>query len=472
MRLRLFWTTFVAFVLVIVLGICGMFAFFGLATARWWRDDDLGSTTVDIQNTFVLSLEDYYMARNGWSGVDQRLNELPFDGPGRWYAYTLLDANGQVIASDNPRFLIGERLASEQLNGGEPIVVDGRQVGFFVLRPAFGRSTDRGMPPANTDSTADRMRENGMPEGFRRFLQGFLGAGLGLMGVLTVLALLFAGWLSHPIRRLTTGAQQLAAGKLDTRVAGARVRELNDLAESFNRMATSLSEADQQRRQLTADVAHELRTPLTIIKGRLEGLQDGVYTASPEEIERLLHETALLERLIEDLRVLALAEAQQLPLYPESTTPAELLQHTATAFADAAAAQQVALKIETAPDLPEINVDVQRLAQVLGNLVSNALRYTPANGHVTLRAIATPTNPTMVRLEVADTGKGIEPDELPHIFERFWRSDRSRARSSGGSGLGLAIARQIIVAHGGQISASSNAGHGTTIHIDLPHTRG
>ncbi len=253
-------------------------------------------------------------------------------------------------------------------------------------------------------------------------------------------------------------------------------------------MAQTLAQADRQRRQMTADVAHELRTPLTIIKGRLEGLQDGVYSATPAEIERLLGETAMLERLIEDLRVLALAEAGQLPLYTEALDPQDLLQGTANAFASQAAQQGVALHVEAPDNLPQIEADPQRMSQVFANLVANALRYTPAGGTIALRADHRPpttdhrpllkgeeTQLSVVRrqssvviFEVGDSGQGIAPDDLPHIFDRFYRADRSRTRGSGGTGLGLAITKQIVAAHGGTIWAESAAGQGTTISIALP----
>jgi two-component system OmpR family sensor kinase/two-component system sensor histidine kinase BaeS len=250
-------------------------------------------------------------------------------------------------------------------------------------------------------------------------------------------------------------------------------------------MARSLTQADKQRKQMTADIAHELRTPLTIIKGRLEGMQDGVYSATPDQVEHLLNETALLERLIEDLRLLALAEAGQLPLYREPLDPRDLLEGARATFAGQAASHAVTLRVEAPDDLPQIDADPQRLAQVLANLVSNALRYTPEGGAITLSAsqatndqrpkttdqppesiVLGPSSAVVFR--VSDTGQGIAADDLPHVFDRFYRADRSRTRGSGGAGLGLAIARQIVAAHGGAIWATSEPGQGTTISIALP----
>lgn len=231
-------------------------------------------------------------------------------------------------------------------------------------------------------------------------------------------------------------------------------------------MAFALNNADRQRRQLTADIAHELRTPLTIVKGRLEGIQDGVYQPTPTQIGQLLDETALLERLIDDLRILALAEAGQLPLYLEPVDPGELLHDCAALFAAQAAEHGIALRIDVAANLPHVDVDAQRMQQVLSNVVANALRHTPADGEV--RFSASRSVPTAIFLVIADTGSGIPPEDLPHVFDRFYRADRSRTRTGGGSGLGLAIARQIVLAHGGQIDATSTPGRGTTITITLP----
>jgi two-component system OmpR family sensor kinase/two-component system sensor histidine kinase BaeS len=299
-------------------------------------------------------------------------------------------------------------------------------------------------------------------------LRGFLSAALALAAILLGLATFFSSRLSRPLRRLTQAAQTVAAGDLQVRVGSGTVREIEELAQAFNTMTEALVRADEQRRQLTADVAHELRTPLSIIRGRLEGMQDGVYAATPEQIGVLLDKTALLERLIEDLRLLALADAGQLPLYPEPFDPALLLHDVARSFGPSAEAGGVALRV-VAADLPELEADPQRIGQVLGNLVSNALRYTPPGGTITLRAGWADAHRTAVALAVSDTGCGIAPEDLPHIFERFWRADRARARGSGGAGLGLVIARRLIEAHGGQIAAQSTPGQGTTFTCTLPY---
>lgn len=299
----------------------------------------------------------------------------------------------------------------------------------------------------------------------------------GLPVGFTLLASLVSGLMLRrfgtPMAEVMAAADAVAEGDLTVRVREEVPGEMGRLARSFNRMTTELARADQQRRNLTADVAHELRTPLHIIQGNLEGILDGVYEPTHDHITATLEETRLLARLVNDLQTLSLAEAGQLPLHCGDLPADGLLEDVAASFSGQASKAGITLRVEVAPEVSGqlVHVDPDRIDQVLSNLVSNALRYTPPGGEILLRAQPLPpgkdTRPG-VRLQVQDSGTGISPEDLPYIFDRFWRGDRSRSRSSGGSsGLGLAIARQLVKAHGGSISVQSEPGRWTTFSIDL-----
>lgn len=272
-----------------------------------------------------------------------------------------------------------------------------------------------------------------------------------------------------PLSQVMNAAEAVTQGDLGVRVpTNERRGEINRLGETFNRMVTELERADRHRRNMTADIAHELRTPLHVIQGNLEGILDGVYEPTAEHINATLSETRILARLVEDLRTLSLAEADQLPLAREIVDVNDLVADVVTGFSGQAEANGITLQADmpTAPTPFTITGDAGRLDQVLSNLVANALRHTPTNGTITIQAEPLPKG---VRLMVKDTGEGIPAADLPYIFDRFWRGDAARSRTEGGSsGLGLAIARQLVQAHGGQIQVTSTLGKGTTFTIELP----
>jgi two-component system OmpR family sensor kinase/two-component system sensor histidine kinase BaeS len=281
----------------------------------------------------------------------------------------------------------------------------------------------------------------------------------------------------RPLEQLFKTINAVEAGDLSARAPENNSDMFSNLFKRFNKMVGELERAEQQRRNLTADIAHELRTPLHIIQGNLEGVLDGVYQPTPGHINNTLDETRLLTRLVNDLQTLSLAETGQLPLHPARFLLADLIHDLTSSFASQAASQSVDLKTTIADPEQELTADYDRLNQVLSNLISNALRHTPAGGTISIETgsgssaerVALSQSKRNVRIAVNDSGSGIPSEDLPFIFDRFWRGDKSRSERTH-SGLGLAIARQLIHAHGGMIEAHSDGvpGRGTTFVIELP----
>jgi signal transduction histidine kinase len=354
---------------------------------------------------------------------------------------------GQIVF-DTQGELVGRPVAAEDLELGAPIVVDGQTVGTLLA------------------TTGDL---SGHFEFEQRFLETVNRAVVWAVLLVAAAALLAAVLLSRqlvaPLRQLTAAAEAMSSGDLSQRVDVRTGDEVGDLALAFNRMAGDLQVAEVQRRQMTADIAHELRNPLSVIRGNLEAIFDGIYPADIEHLTPIYEETLLLQRLVEDLRLLSLADAGQLELIRSDVDVEQLLSGVAESAQAVAQDRGITLHVETPEEPLVVDGDADRLRQVIGNLVSNALRYTPAGGAVTLSARRADHR---VRFSVTDTGPGIPAEDLSHVFDRFYRGDSARNRASGGSGLGLAIARALVEAHGGTISVESTVGQGATFLVELP----
>jgi two-component system, OmpR family, sensor histidine kinase BaeS len=454
------------------------------------------------QAQIVAALGDFYQQHGSWSGVENDLANVAVL-QNNADDIVLVDERGVVVLGSG-RFRPGQRVQPRMLAGATPIEVHNQIVGALIPLQPNGRPGASRRPPDV------------------QFLERVSWAAAISAGIATLVALvigvLLARTLTRPLRELTAATQAMARGQLRQQVEVRSHDEIGTLAASFNQMSADLTRASQLRKQMTADLAHDLRTPLSILRGYTEGLQDGRLNGAPR-VYRIMHgEVEHLQRLVEDLRVLSLADAGELPLNKRAVDPAAVLERTALAYVVAAEEQGVALRVEAQEGLPSILVDVDRMTQVLNNLVSNALRYTPAGGSVTLKAEGRTLNaepkaegPTanaeqaaadvpshdlittgtqaqtfsvqrsafsvqkgvprsaVIVLEVEDTGSGIDPADLPLIFERFYRADKARQRTeSTSSGLGLAITKAIVDAHGGTISATSAPGKGTTFTITLP----
>ena len=263
---------------------------------------------------------------------------------------------------------------------------------------------------------------------------------------------------------INRAAADLSAGKLDTRVElKGQFGEFFVVSKTLNQVAESLERLEAERKSMIADIAHELRTPLTAIRTRLEGLEDGLLEFTPGEVQKLQYHTLLLSRLVEDLRILSLADAGQLSLKKRRVDLADLIAATLHGFEAKAREKNVRLEVSAQP--VTLEADPERLTQVISNLVDNALRYTPSGGTV---KVLVENSSSDVKLSVQDSGSGIPEEALPYVFERFYRSDASRSRDSGGSGLGLAIVRTLVQLHGGQIEASNLETGGAVFQVSLP----
>ena len=412
---------------------------------------------LSYQRQIVDRLVAYYEDYGSWDEITgaspPRFNPRYSGGP-RGTAgppvdlFTVANLDGQVILAGH-QYALGHMLNQQEMARAVPVEVGGQNVGWVIFAEQ----------PARIGSISGPLEENFLDSMRRALVFGGLAATL----VALLLGVFLARTISRPIRELTGATQRMAAGELGIQVPVRTRDEVGELATSFNLMSSDLAQSARSRRQLTADIAHDLRTPLSVILGYTEALADDKLSGTPETYDVMHKEAQHLSHLIEDLRLLSLADTGELPLNCRPIEPLELLQRAAAAHQPQAVKKNIDLVVD-AQDLPEINVDPERLAQVLNNLVSNALRHTPENGRITLAASALEST---VQLTVADTGAGIPDDELPFIFNRFYRGDQAR-RQNGESGLGLAIAKSIVEAHGGTISADSTPGAGTTFTITLP----
>jgi len=445
MRSSLFWKLMAAFAAVILIGIGGALLLAGRTTAVEFRRY-AHSGDASRWEAMADELADYYATHRSWDSVNAILRRGR--GAGGGPPVRLVDAQGRVVAGQTAAD-VDQTATAGELEAGLPIIVDGRLVGTLL-------------PPGGEWLTVEQ-------QAFLRHTRTALAvSGGGALVAAMVLGALLVRGIIRPLRQLSAASRSIAAGELDTRVSVHSHDEIEQLADAFNHMAADLNRAEEARRQQAADVAHELRTPLTVIRGHLEAFADGVFPAEPEHLEPVLEQTQLLARLVEDLRTLSLAEAGELTLAPVPTDVSKWISSVVGGFRALAADRDIRLSMDAADDLPNVRIDPERMAQVLGNVLDNALRHTPVDGRVTVH---TARGDGGVVVSVTDTGPGVPPEYLPHLFERFWRGDASRSRRTGGSGLGLAIARQIVEAHGGRIWAELTAGGGLRVSFCLPATQ-
>lgn len=424
----------------------------------------------------MQGLVEYHQQGGSWEGVESLLAEGVFFGGadkgilfGATLAETgqqeekmrpvdvqLADASGRVVF-DSTRRDEGRSLSRNEKANAWPIMEadDGEVIGYLLL---FFR----------VDAPL------GEPE--QRFLDGVEQALLASTASAVILILVIGALLNRglnvPLQRLAAAARAVAAGDLDQRVEAGGSTEVAQVSQAFNEMTAALNEAETLRQNMVADVAHELRNPLSVLQGNLWAILNDAYPLEKAEISRLYDETRLLSRLVEDLRELALADAGQLQLNLHAIDVARVIRHTVGNLSLAAEAQEVNLTVQLPDDLALAQADPDRVAQVLRNLLVNAVRHTPPGGSVTVSASS---KVKTLEIAIADTGEGIAQEDLPHVFERFWRADPARTRSGidgeerlvGGTGLGLAVAQSLVKAQGGGIWVESTPGAGTVFRFTL-----
>lgn len=452
----------VAFALVILVGVVIIFAIANQATTNEFRGYMFRGGMM-LSDQIARDLAAYYAARGSWQGVSQYFAQSFDSGMGqmmgggfRWRGMIgmmggqilLADASGVVVASRDGSS-VGQKLSGAQLSKGTPIQVNGQTVGTLI------------------DQSSNSLAFDALQQDYlQRVNLSILLAGVVAGVIAFVLGFILFYQITSPLNALASASRKIASGDLTARVANPRSDEIGQVGRAFNAMADSLAQSEAARRNMIADVAHELRNPLGVIQGHLEGLLDGVFPATPEQIASIHEETLLLTRLVDDLRDLALADAGQLRITRQLTDLSALVEKTVAALGPQAAEKNIVLKTDVAAVLPMVNIDAQRIEQVLRNLTGNALRHTPPGGTVSIAVERACT--TFVAVRVNDTGPGIPPEDRSRVFERFWRGDKSRSRAGGGAGLGLAIAKQLVVAHGGTIGVESETGRGAMFWFTLP----
>ncbi len=438
-----------AFALVIALGILAVALLINRATDTAFRvyvRDTLRAALPRVTE----ELAEYYRTHGTWAGIGQFINQRRRQHPSA-PRLVLTDANGRIIVGAG-RLRPGQRLPPALRPLRVPIRVDEEVVGYAVF-----------LPPGTVGP-----RLPALEQAFLTTVRNMLWTAVlvVLLGAV-LLSVATARYVTAPLRQVATAARRLARREFHHRVPEKGPAEVVAVARAFNEMATALERSENAQRQLLADIAHELRTPLTVIQANLQAMLDGVYPINGREVARLYDEVRLLHRLVEDLRDLALADMGCLPLHRQTVDLRAFIHHIVDTFHLAAAAQDIRVHLHTPPHPVHITGDPDRLGQIMHNVLNNALRHTPPGGEITVR-VREDRSSGWVRVEITDTGPGIPPEHLPHVFDRFWRGDPARTREAGGTGLGLAIVRSLVEAHGGQVGVTSTPGRGSTFWFTLP----
>jgi signal transduction histidine kinase len=433
-----------AFALVIIVTIGSVF-FFTYQTTRS-EISSLGERIELMQARRVeVELSNYYYRQGGWEGIQPFVAQW-----GNLYGRRIIltDTAGLVVA-DSQGELLGESYEAD--TSGRPMLPPWEKGAIGMLFINQGASSEIDLASLQIVG--------------RTIGRFFIWGGLLAVAIALLLTFILSRRILAPVKALTHAARRLGKGDFSQRVHFRDKGEVGELAQSFNSMADDLEHAEQLRQNMVADVAHELRTPLSNLRGYLEAIRDGVMKPDASTIRSLEEEATLLSRLVDDLQELSLAEAGELKLDCQVEDIAELIKQTVTAVRAQAMAKGVSVSIDLPDKLPTANIDSHRISQVLRNLLENAVVHTSQGDTITVTSWQ---QDNLVKVSVADTGEGIPAEELPNIFERFYRVDKSRTRATGGTGLGLTIAKRLVEAHGGKIEVESELRQGSTFTFALP----
>ncbi len=433
-----------AFTLVVLITIGAVFFFINEATKDEIRQFQEQADQL-LTRRMGFELSRYYFRQGDWGGIQPFVEQW-----GNLYEQriVLTDANG-FIAADSEGDLLGDLYDLD--SPGTPLSSPrgGGVIGTLYINPRS--STEIGF--------------TSMQILFKEIGLFFIWGGLIAVAIALVMTFFLSRKILAPVKTLTSAASRLGRGDLSQRVQLKDKGEMGELAQAFNSMAGDLERTEQLRQNMIADAAHELRTPLSNIRGYLEAIRDRIKRPDTDTIRSIDEEATLLSRLVDDLQALSLAEAGELKLNRQAEDIIKLIKQAVAAKQTQAAAKGISISTEVSQKLPLVNIDSRRIGQVLHNLLENAIAHTAKSGNI---VVAAQKQDNWVKVSVTDTGEGIPAEDLPSVFERFYRVDKSRTRATGGSGLGLTIAKRLVEVHGGKIEAQSELGKGSCFSFTLP----
>ena len=452
----LFWKGMLAFLAVILVAVGTVALLAGRATETELRRYAL--VQGEIWTHLISDLSDHYAARGSWEGAEnilqahrgrgQRNQQGAGRGSGPSFDFQIASAAGEIVASTSGS--PGGIASQAELDRSISIDVGGETVGYLL-------PSSQALDTVPLDSSQSQF--------LTRVQQALWIATLAALAAAVIIGGLLFRSIVAPLHQLTAASLAISGGDLSAQAPVRGRDEVAQLAGTFNQMAQTLARTEEARKNQTADIAHELRTPLTVIQGTLEAMLDGIYPSDRETLEAALDQARVLARLVEDLRILALADAGQLRVHKETLDLEQLLRGLVEAHKPKSVERRVTVALDFPSAPPVVLADQDRLTQVVGNLLSNALRYLPQGGHLIVRVTDQDEGPLVA---IVDDGPGVSPDDMSHLFERFWRADHLQRPAASGTGLGLAVSRRIVEAHGGHIWAEPTPGGGLTVAFTLP----